>query len=144
MRTHSFARQFFVAVSPFRCPPLPQASLCSRRERQADTRHRAHRRRELAGTFKFTEGPTTDKDGVVYFSDMPADQIFKVDPGDKTPLFRSDTHHANGQMFNSAGEIVCCQPQRRSLPVVPPRPRPNASWPANTTARLPSTGRMIS
>ncbi|HEY1600383.1 MAG TPA: SMP-30/gluconolactonase/LRE family protein [Pirellulales bacterium] len=64
---------------------------------------------ELAGTFKFTEGPAADKDGVIYFSDVPADKVFKVEPGNKTSLFRSETNHANGQMFNAAGEIVCCQ-----------------------------------
>jgi len=64
---------------------------------------------ELEGTFKFTEGPTTDTDGTVYFSDVPADKVFKVEPGNKTSLFRDKTNHANGQMFNAAGEIVCCQ-----------------------------------
>ena len=64
---------------------------------------------EIEGTFKFTEGPTADRDGTVYFTDVPADKIFKITPDNKTTLFRDNTNHANGLMFNSAGEIICCQ-----------------------------------
>jgi gluconolactonase len=64
---------------------------------------------EIEGIFRFTEGPATDRDGVVYFTDVPADKVFKIEPGNKTSLFRENTNHANGQMFDSSGEIVCCQ-----------------------------------
>jgi len=64
---------------------------------------------EIVGTFKFTEGPTTDKNGVVYFTDVPVDKVFKIEPDNSTSLFRDKTNHANGQMFNAAGEIICCQ-----------------------------------
>ncbi len=64
---------------------------------------------EFEGTFKFTEGPTTDVNGIVYFTDVPAQKIFKISPVNKTSVARENTNYANGLMFNAAGEIVCCQ-----------------------------------
>ncbi len=64
---------------------------------------------EINGKFKFTEGPATDKNGVVYFTDVPADKVYRIEPDNSTTVFRDQTNHANGQMFNAAGEIVCCQ-----------------------------------
>ncbi|HEY4309921.1 MAG TPA: SMP-30/gluconolactonase/LRE family protein [Pirellulales bacterium] len=65
--------------------------------------------KEIAGTFKFTEGPATDRDGVVYFTDVPVQKIYKIGPDYTSSVFRDESNGANGLMFNAAGEIVSCQ-----------------------------------
>jgi len=67
---------------------------------------------EIAGEFKFTEGPAANHDGIVLFTDVPASKVFRVDAGGKSSLFRENSNFTNGQMFNAAGEIVCCQKGR--------------------------------
>jgi gluconolactonase len=59
--------------------------------------------------FKFTEGPAADRDGNVYFSDIPNQKIHKVDLKGKLTLFREKTNSANGLMVNAKGEIVACE-----------------------------------
>jgi gluconolactonase len=59
--------------------------------------------------FKFTEGPAADRDGNVYFSDIPNQKINKIDLKGKLTVFREKTNHANGLMVNAKGEIVACE-----------------------------------
>jgi gluconolactonase len=59
--------------------------------------------------FKFTEGPAADRDGNVYFSDIPNERIHKVDAEGKLSVFREKTNRANGLMLNAKGEIVACE-----------------------------------
>ena len=59
--------------------------------------------------FKFTEGPAADRDGNVYFSDIPNQRIHKVDADGKLSVFREKSNHANGLMLNARGEIVACE-----------------------------------
>lgn len=67
---------------------------------------------EIAGEFKFTEGPAANRDGVVIFSDVPASKVYRVEAGEKSSVFRENSNFTNGQMYNAAGEIVCCQKGR--------------------------------
>jgi gluconolactonase len=67
---------------------------------------------EIAGEFKFTEGPAANRDGIVLFTDVPNSKVFRVEAGGKSSLFREKSNSTNGQMFNAAGEIVCCQKGR--------------------------------
>lgn len=64
---------------------------------------------KLHGNFKFTEGPAADKDGNVYFTDIPDQKIYKVDTKGKLSVFREGSNHANGLMFNAKGELVACE-----------------------------------
>src|SRR4029079_8320701 len=59
--------------------------------------------------FKFTEGPAADADGNVYFSDIPAEKIHRVDAKGKLTLFRDKSNRANGLMVNAKGEVVACE-----------------------------------
>jgi gluconolactonase len=59
--------------------------------------------------FKFTEGPAADREGNVYFSDIPNQRIHKVDADGKLSVFRENSKHANGLMLNARGEIVACE-----------------------------------
>jgi gluconolactonase len=64
---------------------------------------------KLHTNFAFTEGPAEDRDGNVYFSDIPNEKIYKVDAGGKLSVFREKSNHANGLMLNARGEVVACE-----------------------------------
>lgn len=66
---------------------------------------------KLHGGFQFTEGPAADREGNVYFSDIPAEKILKVDTAGKLSVFRDKSNNTNGTMFNAAGELVGCEMQ---------------------------------
>lgn len=57
-----------------------------------------------------TEGPTVDRDGNVFFTEMRSERIFKLTPstGDLT-VFREKSHAANGMVFDREGRLVVCE-----------------------------------
>ena len=60
--------------------------------------------------FQGTEGPATDADGNVYFTDVFAEQIYKWTWKDgKVSLYREKTGQANGMMFDAKGNLVICE-----------------------------------
>src|SRR5262245_53211983 len=59
--------------------------------------------------FKFTEGPAADREGNVYFSDIPEEKIHKIDTKGKLSLFVEKSNSANGLMINAKGELVACE-----------------------------------
>jgi gluconolactonase len=69
--------------------------------------------------FKFTEGPAADKDGNVYFSDIPNERIHKVDKDGKLSVFREKSNRANGLMVNAKGEVVACEMAGRVVAISP-------------------------
>ncbi|OAI50715.1 gluconolactonase [Planctomycetaceae bacterium SCGC AG-212-F19] len=69
--------------------------------------------------FKFTEGPAADRDGNLYFSDIPNERIHKVDAAGKLSVFREKSNRANGLMVNGKGEIVACEMAGRVVAISP-------------------------
>lgn len=69
--------------------------------------------------FKFTEGPAADRDGSVYFSDIPNERIHKVDAEGKLSVFREKSNRANGLMLNAKGEIVACEGAGQVVAYIP-------------------------
>jgi len=70
---------------------------------------------KLAGGFDFTEGPTSDRAGNIYFTDQPNDRILKwsVDGGLST--FLQPAGRANGMYFDAAGSLLACADARTEL-----------------------------
>lgn len=64
---------------------------------------------KVHGDFEFTEGPAADKNGVIYFSDIPASKVYRLEADDKVSVFRHPSNHTNGSMFNAEGELVSCE-----------------------------------
>lgn len=62
---------------------------------------------------QFTEGPAWDGKGALYFSDIPANKIYKIDfPKDwppKATVFLDDSAGCNGLAFDAAGTLYACQ-----------------------------------
>jgi len=61
------------------------------------------------GEGEFTEGPATDPEGRIVFSDI-GNRLMRYDPKTmKTEVFREPSGRANGLMFDSAGRLVACE-----------------------------------
>ena len=58
--------------------------------------------------FVFTEGPVGAADGGLYFSDVRANRIYRLDPAGKIAPARENTKGANGLAFN-AGELYAAE-----------------------------------
>jgi gluconolactonase len=65
--------------------------------------------------FKFTEGPATDKEGNVYFSDQPDNKIWKYDTDGKLSVFMDNTGRSNGMCFDNAGNLISCADEKNQL-----------------------------
>ena len=63
----------------------------------------------VQGGFQFVEGPTKTPDGSIYFTDIPAESIFRRDPQGAITLFLKPSGYANGLMFGGDGTLLACQ-----------------------------------
>jgi gluconolactonase len=67
---------------------------------------------EIATTVAFTEGPTVDAEGNVYFSEQRGQRIFKLAPGGALTTFRENSNGANGLIFDSEWRLLACEASR--------------------------------
>lgn len=70
---------------------------------------------KLAGGFKFTEGPTSDADGTVYFTDQPNDRILKWSVDGQLTTFLQPAGRANGMCFDRQGRLIACADETNAL-----------------------------
>ncbi len=63
--------------------------------------------RLLASGFEFTEGPTADGDGNVYFTDQPNDRILKWDLAGRLTTFLQPAGRSNGMYYHRDALISC-------------------------------------
>jgi gluconolactonase len=70
---------------------------------------------KLAGDFKFTEGPTADKDGNVFFTDQPNNRIMKWSVDGKLSTFLEPAGRANGMFFDAQGNLIACADEKTEL-----------------------------
>jgi gluconolactonase len=59
--------------------------------------------------FTFTEGPTADRAGNLYFTDVRTQKIHKHAADGTLSVIREQSNGANGLMFNAKGELVACE-----------------------------------
>lgn len=72
--------------------------------------------RKLHGELQFTEGPTWDGHGNLYFSDIPANRIYKVDTAGALSVFLEPSNHTNGLMHNR-GRLLACEMDGRLVAI---------------------------
>lgn len=79
------------------------------------------RLQKLAGGFAFTEGPTCDKHGNLFFVDQPNDRILKWNVKGKLTTFLQPSGRANGMMFDAKGQLIACADEHNELWSISPR-----------------------
>jgi len=62
--------------------------------------------RARAGEFQVHGGPLGTAEGGLYFSDIPVNKTFYLDPGGKIAVVRENTNGANGIAFGKDGELL--------------------------------------
>ncbi|MEZ5402286.1 MAG: SMP-30/gluconolactonase/LRE family protein [Bryobacteraceae bacterium] len=65
--------------------------------------------------YKFTEGPAVDRDGNVFFTDIPNNRIHRIGGDGKVTVFKEDTGGANGLMFGPDGKLYACQNRKQRI-----------------------------
>jgi gluconolactonase len=71
---------------------------------------------KLAGDgFKFTEGPTVDPEGNVYFTDQPNDRIVLWTVDGKLSDFLKPAGRSNGMYFAPDGKLLACADEANEL-----------------------------
>ena len=77
----------------------------------------------VAGGFQFLEGPAWSvRESLLYFSDIPKNHIYRFNPASGDGLranppvvFRADSGGANGNAFDSKGNLYTCESRNRRV-----------------------------
>jgi gluconolactonase len=75
---------------------------------------------KLAGDFQFTEGPTCDASGNVFFTDQPNNRIMKWSVDGKLSTFLQPAGRANGMYFDAKGNLIACADEKNELWAITP------------------------
>lgn len=70
---------------------------------------------KLADHFAFTEGPTRDRAGNVFFVDQPNDRIMEWSTDGKLSTFMQPSGYANGMCFDGQGNLIACADEHNQL-----------------------------
>jgi gluconolactonase len=97
---------------------------------------------KLAGGFVFTEGPAADRQGNVYFSDIPNNRIHRYGADGKLTTFRDDSGAANGLYFDDKGNLIACQGGARRLAAFDTACKETV-WPTSTIANVQQPQRSV-
>jgi len=69
----------------------------------------------VADGFKFTEGPTVNSEGEVYFTDQPNDRIVKWGKDGKVADFLKPAGRSNGMYFAPNGLLIACADEANQM-----------------------------
>ena len=64
---------------------------------------------EIATTVAFTEGPTADRAGNIYFTDIINQRIMKLGTDGKLSVYREQSNAANGLVIDSQDRLIACE-----------------------------------
>lgn len=70
---------------------------------------------KLADGFSFTEGPTADAAGNVFFTDQPNDRILEWSVDGKLTTFLQPAGRSNGMYFDRDGSLIACADEKNEL-----------------------------
>ena len=80
-----------------------------------DLRARGAQVEKLADGFSFTEGPTADAAGNVFFTDQPNDRILEWSVDGKLTTFLQPAGRSNGMYFDRDGSLIACADEKNEL-----------------------------
>ena len=64
---------------------------------------------EIAASVSFTEGPTVDKEGNVYFTEIIQQRIMKLSADGVLSTYRENSNVANGLLIDPQGRLIACE-----------------------------------
>jgi gluconolactonase len=70
---------------------------------------------KLAHSFQFTEGPASDAEGNVFFTDQPNNRIMKWGTDGKLTTFLKPCGRSNGLCFDAKGDLWACADEKNEL-----------------------------
>jgi gluconolactonase len=70
---------------------------------------------KLSGEFEFTEGPTHNAAGEVYFTDQPNNRIMKWSRDGTLSTYLQPAGRANGMYFDRKGNLLACADEKTEL-----------------------------
>ena len=70
---------------------------------------------QLATGFQFTEGPIWHPQGWLFFSDIPADTIYRWSPTNGVEVYLRPSQHSNGLTLDKQGRLVACEHSGRRV-----------------------------
>ncbi len=82
---------------------------------------------EIATTVAFTEGPTLDREGNVYFSDIINQRIMKLSKDGVLSTYRENSNVANGLLIDPQGRLIACEGGDFERPGVKLKGKPRVS-----------------
>ncbi len=91
---------------------------------------------KLAGDFSFTEGPTADAAGNVFFTDQPNDRILKWSVDGKLSTFLQPAGRSNGMYFDRDGNLIACADERNELWSIAKDGKATVVWKDNEGKKL--------
>jgi gluconolactonase len=69
----------------------------------------------IASGFEFTEGPIWLPEGVLRFSDIPANRIYQWTPDGELTTWREPSGHSNGLTLDLDGNLIVCEHGNRRV-----------------------------
>ena len=73
---------------------------------------------KIADGFQFTEGPVWHPEkNCLFFSDIPADTIYKWEPDSGISIARKPSRQSNGLILNPQGHLIACEHQGRRVSI---------------------------
>ncbi len=70
---------------------------------------------KLSGEFLFTEGPTSDAQGNLFFTDQNTNRIMEWSIDGKLSTFMQPAGRANGMCFDRQGNLIACADEKNEL-----------------------------
>ncbi len=108
----------FVCLMILVAIPVWFGGLCSEAKAQSTDLVAADAKIQTIGEkFEFTEGPAADDAGNLYFTDIPANKIYKLDQAGELSVFLEPSNHCNGLMYNHAGKLYACEMDGRLIAI---------------------------
>jgi len=91
---------------------------------------------EIATTVAFTEGPTVDKEGNVYFTEIIQQRIMKLSADGVLSTYRENSNVANGLLIDPQGRLIACEGGAFERPGVKLAGKPRVTRTDLTTGRV--------
>ena len=101
--------------SPIAVPALVVLALAAPAVAFDDLRAPGAQVEKLADGFSFTEGPTADAAGNVFFTDQPNDRILEWSVDGKLTTFLQPAGRSNGMYFDRDGSLIACADEKNEL-----------------------------